>query len=64
MGCNGGLMDYAFEYVIAKGIELESDYTYTARDGSCKYAAAKATKVITGYTDVPSGNCDSLSTFL
>jgi len=68
MGCNGGLMDYAFEYVIAnKGIYLESDYPYTARDGRCKtpISGGTLTNVISGYTDVPSGNCDSLAnTFL
>ena len=35
-GCNGGLMDYAFEFVEQNGIPLESDYAYTARDGYCK----------------------------
>jgi len=34
-------MDYAFEYVIAKGITSESNYPYTAVDGTCKSAKVK-----------------------
>jgi len=40
-GCDGGLMESALEYTAAKGVELESDYPYTAQDGSCKYSASK-----------------------
>jgi len=36
-GCNGGLMDDAFYYVIDNGITLESKYTYRGIDGSCHY---------------------------
>jgi len=34
-GCNGGLMQNAFQYLETQGFELESDYKYTARDGTC-----------------------------
>jgi C1A family cysteine protease len=37
MGCNGGLMDYAFEYIETNPLQLESQYPYTAKDGHCKY---------------------------
>jgi C1A family cysteine protease len=39
-GCRGGEMWYAFDYVVANGIPLESDYEYTARDGTCRTVAS------------------------
>lgn len=57
-------MDYAFQYVIDYGIELESSYPYKAYDGACKYDSGKVAMKLSGYTDVPSGNCNALSTML
>jgi len=51
-GCNGGLMDYAFSWIIKNGITTEDKYPYTARDGQCKKGLPAAGK-ITGYKDVP-----------
>ena len=31
-------MESALEYTAKKGIELESSYRYTGRDGKCKYS--------------------------
>ena len=52
MGCNGGLMDNAFKYIMKSSLETESDYPYTARDGTCKYVATKGVGKVTGYSDV------------
>jgi C1A family cysteine protease len=56
-GCNGGLMDYAFQYLIKfGGSALESDYKYTARDGSCKAAQYSKNSPISDFKDVAGGN--------
>jgi cathepsin L len=55
-GCNGGLMDDAFEYVIKNGgITEESNYKYTARDGTCKKTVSKDV-TISAYKDIKKGS--------
>jgi len=52
-GCNGGLMDYGFEYIIkAGGLCTESDYPYTAQDGTCKASTCTHVSPISSYKDV------------
>ncbi len=65
MGCNGGLMDNAFEYIQAnKGLDTESSYPYTARDGICKFNAANVGATDVGFVDIPSQDEDALTSAL
>ena len=63
-GCNGGLMDYGFQYIIDnKGICAETAYPYTATDGTCKSkTCGAAAATITGFQDVPTNSETALMT--
>ncbi|XP_004499026.1 cysteine proteinase mucunain [Cicer arietinum] len=54
-GCNGGLMDYAFDFIIDNGgIDSDEDYPYLAVDGRCDQYRKNAKVVsIDDYEDVP-----------
>ncbi|XP_020090257.1 oryzain alpha chain-like [Ananas comosus] len=61
-GCNGGLMDYAFEFIINNGgIDTEEDYPYKGTDGRCDPYRKNAKVVkIDSYEDVPVNDEKSL----
>jgi cathepsin L len=57
-GCNGGLMDDAFEYIIKNhGIDTEASYPYRATGpNKCEFKAADVGATISSYHDVQSGS--------
>ncbi|RDX60395.1 Senescence-specific cysteine protease SAG39, partial [Mucuna pruriens] len=57
-GCEGGLMDDAFKFIIQNhGLDTEANYPYKGVDGKCNAKEeAIHTVTITGYEDVPANN--------
>jgi len=49
-GCQGGLMENAFQYLQeVGGIEKQGDYIYTGREGSCAFNKEKVALKVTGW---------------
>jgi len=62
MGCDGGLMDQAFQYVKANGgIDTEDSYPYKAVDQDCKFDPSTVGAKCTGFTDITPGDEDALT---
>jgi C1A family cysteine protease len=52
-GCNGGLMDLAFEYIKSNPLETESNYPYRAVGATCYYDESKGEGQVVSFRDVP-----------
>ncbi|KAH6770547.1 Cysteine proteinases superfamily protein [Perilla frutescens var. hirtella] len=61
-GCNGGLMDIAFDFIKKKGgITTEKIYPYTAKDGKCDAQKVNSPVVaIDGHENVPENDEEAL----
>jgi cathepsin F len=52
-GCEGGLMNNAFEYALKSGgLVRESDYPYTGKDGTCKFDKSKIVSSVSNFSVV------------
>ncbi|KAF4102276.1 hypothetical protein G5714_017076 [Onychostoma macrolepis] len=61
MGCNGGLMDQAFQYIEANGgLDTEESYSYEAIDNQCRFNPSTVGATCTGYVDITSGDESAL----
>jgi len=63
-GCNGGIMDGAFEHAIADGADALKDYNYAGKDGSCREANITAVAKFTAFKDVPKKDEEALAAAL
>lgn len=56
-GCQGGLMDQAFQYVIDNsGLDTEQCYPYKAIESTCIYKTSCNDADVIKYNDIPSGD--------
>lgn len=61
-GCEGGLMDNAFDFILQNhGLTTEANYPYTGADDTCNAnKEAKPAAKITGHEDVPANSESAL----
>lgn len=61
-GCEGGLMDYAYAFVVRNGgLDTERDYPYTGEEGACdKAKLRRRVLTIDGFEDVPANDEEAL----
>ena len=63
MGCNGGRMQFAFEYAEHHPLMTEADYPYTAHHNffsKCKYDESKGVGHVKGYKNVQHHSVDQM----
>ena len=60
-GCNGGLMDQAFQYIKDnRGVDTEITYPYEGEDDKCRYNMRNTGASDVGFVDIPEGDEEKL----
>lgn len=64
-GCNGGLPDNAYKFIEKEGgLELESDYPYTAHKNRCSFNSTLSRVKVSGVIDFKQGDEDGMAKWL
>jgi len=63
-GCNGGNAGSAFTYYQSSAAMSESSYTYTAKNGTCKYSSNNTGVKSTSHSKVTSSSASAMKTAL
>ena len=63
-GCNGGLGTNVYDYIIDKGVALESKFPYTEAEGTCSYKTSQAYAKMTGCVSVTAKSSSAMKTAL
>jgi len=56
LGCNGGIVDWAFQYIQKHGITSEEQYPYKGRQGHCHFHADTTAATLSTWKDIRRGS--------
>jgi len=61
LGCNGGWPYKAITYAATHPLELESDYPYKGKDGTCAYVSSKGKVSSSSYSNVQANSATAMA---